>query len=136
MKRAIICDCDGTISLRTNRDTYDFNSSIDDKPNSSIIELLKIYKESGFSIIIVTAREEKFKKITEKWLFINNIEYDQIFFRDNKDYRSDEIVKEEIFKKNIKPHWLISFVLDDRDRVVKMWRKIGLTCLQVNEGDF
>ena len=87
MKRAIICDCDGTISLRTNRDTYDFNSSIDDKPNSSIIELLKIYKESGFSIIIVTAREEKFKKITEKWLFINNIEYDQIFFRDNKDAR-------------------------------------------------
>ena len=26
--------------------------------------------------------------------------------------------------------------LDDRDRVVKMWRKLGLTCLQVNEGNF
>lgn len=28
------------------------------------------------------------------------------------------------------------FALDDRDRVVKMWREQGLKVLQVAEGDF
>lgn len=27
-------------------------------------------------------------------------------------------------------------VLDDRNKVVKMWRELGLTCLQMAEGDF
>ena len=27
-------------------------------------------------------------------------------------------------------------VFDDRVRLVEMWRKNGLTCLQVNDGDF
>ena len=30
----------------------------------------------------------------------------------------------------------VEFVLDDRDRVVKMWRDRGLKVLQVAEGDF
>ena len=27
-------------------------------------------------------------------------------------------------------------VFDDRDKVVKMWREIGLTCMQVAPGNF
>ena len=27
-------------------------------------------------------------------------------------------------------------VFEDRDRVVKMWRDLGITCFQVAEGDF
>jgi hypothetical protein len=27
-------------------------------------------------------------------------------------------------------------VFDDRDKVVKMWRDNGITCMQVNYGDF
>ena len=30
----------------------------------------------------------------------------------------------------------ILFVLDDRSQVVKMWRELGLTCLQVADGNF
>lgn len=31
----------------------------------------------------------------------------------------------------------VKFVLDDRNQVVDMWRKdLGLTCLQVDYGDF
>ena len=29
-----------------------------------------------------------------------------------------------------------SIVLDDRKQVVDMWRSLGLTCLQVADGDF
>ncbi len=27
-------------------------------------------------------------------------------------------------------------VFDDRDRLVKMWRSVGVVCLQVADGDF
>ena len=30
----------------------------------------------------------------------------------------------------------VLLVLDDRDQVAKMWRDMGLTCFQVNYGDF
>jgi hypothetical protein len=52
------------------------------------------------------------------------------------DMRNDSIVKEEIYEEHIKPRFNVRFVLDDRDRVVKMWRENGLKVLQVAEGDF
>jgi hypothetical protein len=30
----------------------------------------------------------------------------------------------------------ILFALEDRERVVQMWRSVGVTCLQVAEGRF
>ena len=56
--------------------------------------------------------------------------------RQDDDYRFDEIIKEEIYTNNIKDNFKVLFVLDDRTKVVNMWRKIGLTCLQVDNGDF
>lgn len=52
------------------------------------------------------------------------------------DYRDDPIIKQEIYETYIKPYTDVDYVFDDRDRVVKMWRDIGLRCLQVQEGDF
>jgi len=38
---------------------------------------------------------------------------------------------------HIKGKYTIRFVIDDRDRVVQMWRReLGLPCFQVNYGDF
>jgi hypothetical protein len=52
------------------------------------------------------------------------------------DGRPDEIVKKELYRKRVAPRWKVTAVLDDRDKVVRMWRRIGLTVLQVAEGDF
>ena len=30
----------------------------------------------------------------------------------------------------------VAFILEDRDSMVKKWRDLGLTCLQVAYGDF
>jgi hypothetical protein len=46
-------------------------------------------------------------------------------------------VKAEIYDRDIEPrHGAPFFVLDDRDKVVAMWRSKGLICLQVAEGNF
>lgn len=57
--------------------------------------------------------------------------------RTTGDARKDSIVKKELFEAHVKQHYFIKFVLDDRNQVVDLWRlDLGLTCLQVNYGDF
>ncbi len=60
-----------------------------------------------------------------------------LFMRKSGAYRKDFIVKKEIFSEQIKDKYFIRFCIDDRNQVVDMWRKdMGLTCLQVDYGDF
>ena len=57
--------------------------------------------------------------------------------RETADFRSDSIIKHEIYQLCIKGKYDVQFVLDDRQKVVDMWRNaIGLTTLQVAEGNF
>jgi hypothetical protein len=56
--------------------------------------------------------------------------------RDEGDHRSDEVVKKEIYENYIAPWWDVVCVFEDRNRVVKMWRDIGLLVAQVWDGDF
>ena len=60
----------------------------------------------------------------------------ELHMRKTGDSRKDCIVKKEIFDAEIKDKYYIEFILDDRDQVVKMWRSMGLTCLQVADGNF
>jgi hypothetical protein len=48
----------------------------------------------------------------------------------------DSIVKHRMFEGNIRGKYFIEYILDDRNQVVEMWRNMGLTCLQVADGDF
>jgi hypothetical protein len=56
--------------------------------------------------------------------------------RKSGDLRKDSIVKQEIYEQFILNQYNTAFVLDDRDQVVRVWRDLGLTCLQVVYGDF
>jgi hypothetical protein len=52
------------------------------------------------------------------------------------DMRKDSVVKQELFERFVRDKYNISFILDDRQQVVDMWRGLGLTVFQVAEGDF
>lgn len=57
--------------------------------------------------------------------------------REKRDFRSDEIAKKELVTHNFPETSLILLVIDDRTKVVNLWRhELGLTCLQVGEGNF
>ncbi len=45
-------------------------------------------------------------------------------------------MKEELYRQHIEGNYNIKFVLDDRQQVVDMWRRFGLTVFQVDGGDF
>ncbi|MFJ5071268.1 hypothetical protein ACIQC7_33105 [Kitasatospora sp. NPDC088556] len=56
--------------------------------------------------------------------------------RPTGDSRRDSIVKVEIFDAHVRDTYNVTCVLDDRTQVVQAWRAIGLTVLQVADGDF
>lgn len=142
LENAIIVDIDGTVAIKMDRSPYDWNKVYEDRPFVEVIELVKNYHKLGYRIIFLSGREGTSicKELTNKWIkdfiFTENESYD-LFMRAEGDHRKDSIVKKELFENNIRNKYFIRFVLDDRDQVVSMWRKeIGLTCLQVNYGDF
>ena len=137
MNKAIICDIDGTLALKQDRDPYDHKKSDTDLLCKEVKNLLVLYKSNGYKIIIFTGRQIRFKEVTLQWLQTNQVEYDIIEFRKDDDNRIDSEVKFEMYNKFIKDKYDIEFVLDDRNQVVDMWRKeLGLKCFQVNYGDF
>ena len=60
----------------------------------------------------------------------------RLYLRRDGDFRGDEITKKEIFEKILTDGFRPQLAFDDRDRVVSMWRSIGLPCFQVREGKF
>ena len=62
------------------------------------------------------------------------VNYHELLLRKDNDMRQDAIVKREILQRLDKSR--ILFVVEDRSRVVEMWRAEGLTCLQCAPGEF
>jgi hypothetical protein len=52
------------------------------------------------------------------------------------DYSKGEECKRKIFEDNIRNKYNVDLVFEDSSKVVKMYRDLGLTVLQPNEGKF
>ncbi|MGL5035385.1 MAG: AAA family ATPase [Microcystaceae cyanobacterium] len=128
---AIICDLDGTLCLIKNRSPYDASRCDQDDLNPVVANLLV-----GKTVLLVSGREDQYREPTLRFLTKYNITYHQLWMRETGDSRKDSIVKKEIFDRHIRGVYNIEFVLDDRNQVVELWRSLGLTCLQVADGDF
>lgn len=137
LPKAIICDLDGTLALMDNRNPFDASHADKDQLNESVASIVRLFAKNGYQILLVSGREERFKEPTVKFLENHDITYDCLLMRKSKDFRKDSIVKREIYEGSIKRKYFVEFVLDDRDQVVDMWRQeLGLSCFQVNYGDF
>jgi predicted kinase len=134
LRDCVIVDLDGTLALFGDKNPYDrdFEKDIVNNPISILMDKMI----HGISIIIVSGRSDKFRTITENWLFNNDIQYESLYMRKSGDTRKDCIIKEEIFNTYIRDKFNPVLVIDDRDQTVAYWRSIGLTCLQCADGDF
>lgn len=146
-KQTILFDIDGTLANIEHRRIYldqerpdwaKFNAGMgDDTPNQAVVNLYNILWQSDvYEIIIVTGRNEQFRKVTETWFAWNEIPFQRILMRPDRDNRADYIIKEEILDMLLSEGKEIAFTVDDRQQVVDMWRRRGITCLQCDKGDF
>lgn len=138
-QNVVLVDIDGTIALRGDRDPYAHEHSMEDAVNLPVVNAVEaLVKAFGWKVILVSARKEKFREITEYWLWTHDLFNDRValYMRANDDQRGDPQVKRDIFERRIAGQYDVQMVFDDRTRVVRMWREIGLTCFQVAEGDY
>lgn len=145
-KKAIIVDLDGTLANISHRrhfvedkkkkDWKRFNATIlNDELHVWCREIMN-RMGTDHTIIIVSGRTDALKADTLIWLQKHEVKFDEIHMRKDKDNRDDRIVKKEIYETLIRPEYDVLFVLDDRAKVVAMWREEGLVCLQCDFGDF
>ena len=133
----VICDLDGTLALHEGlRGPYEHEKAANDRVNAPVRRLISNYLGLGYGLIYLSGREEKFRSQTEEFLRKNDCPKAPLYMRTTGDSRNDTIVKRELFNAHILGKFRVEFALDDRDRVVKLWRDMGLTCFQVNYGAF
>lgn len=145
--KAIIVDLDGTLCNTDHRQHFlkckpkqwkqFFDALEHDKPNAWCVELIDAFLSRGYNILFVTGRPDSLAMKTSSW-FSKHLGFSsfQLFMRKQGDFRHDHIVKSEIYDEHIRSKYDVLFVVDDRASVVGMWRSLGLTCLQCDDGDF
>ena len=125
---AIIVDIDGTIALTNGRSHYDYSDAVlTDSARGNVMELVESYSNyTNSHTIIVSGRESVCKAATEQWLNKYLVDYTSIHMRPEGDSRSDRIVKQEIFWEHIEPYYNVLAAFDDRPRVIRLWKDIGI----------
>jgi len=133
----VLVDVDGTIALRNGREPFEWDKVGTDLPFNAVVDLVNDLISLDQKIVFVSGRDEGIRQQTEAFIekyFAGNHE---LFMRKVGDSRPDEVVKREIYQNSIQGVFSVRFVLDDRDKVVKLWREeLGLPTFQVNSGNF
>jgi len=124
-----VADCDGI------RSPFDESRVLEDKVYEVVAEWVRaLYPH--YNICIVSGRHDSCGDDTCDWYEMHAIPFDRILMRYSGDNRSDVIVKQEILNELAavigKEH--IFAVLDDRPRVIEMWRSNGVRVFPVRGG--
>ncbi len=166
LKKTVIFDLDGTLanidkrlSLAKKSKKIDWSIFFDPKnisldvPNQPVVKIAQLLYNDGYTIIIFSGRSDRTLEETKIWLKKNNIFYHKLYMRPDKkeswgssfnDQNLNSIdfryVPDEILKKKMLDLFVNSndvfLVVDDRDKVVKMWRDLGFKTFQVAKGNF
>ena len=142
MPKVYVFDLDGTIANIDHRlplikgEKKDWPAFFDacdkDTPVEWIIDLMRSLIGEG-ELLILSGRNESVRDKTADWLLDNKVpQLATLLMRPEKDYRPDDVLKIEMLRgwlaKN--PNMEVAFIVDDRQRVVDMWRREGFNVLQ------
>jgi len=143
-----LIDIDGTIADITHRlhfvkpgkghkkDWKGFFESMDEDEVREDVkkDVMKLFNE-GKTIIFMSGRPEKYREFTQRWLARNflNIYY-TIIMRKSTDKRHDDETKRDLFNEYFPDKSVIHVVFDDRPRVLRVWRELGLNVVDVGKG--
>jgi len=124
-----------------------------DKPNAPVIKMAQMFAKDGFKIVIFSGRNDRSFWATKQWLADNDVPFDLLVLRPDK-FKSDSwpiadgnpatkamrFMPDEILKKVMLDTFVdiddVFLVVDDRQKVVDMWRDLGLNTFQVAPGNF
>lgn len=141
MKTAIV-DIDGTISNSNHRlhfvrppegvsrDYEAFHLKCnEDLPIQSIVDLVSLLSRDC-QIVLCTGRPNAYRDITQDWLDMNGVVYDQLHMRPDGDTTPAPDYKSRVLAELVSKGHEVFLAIDDQQNVVDMWRANGIHCLQ------
>jgi len=152
--KTVIFDLDGTLADITKRREmstknngkiewdvfFEPNNIWFDLPNEPVITMAQLLSDKH-RIVIFSGRSKATKDETKRWLKKFDVPFDVIKMRPTSNewkFMPDDELKQHwldlLFKDEKKQDILCVF--DDRQKVVDMWRRNGITCFQVDDGKF
>lgn len=141
LPRAIIVDMDGTLLDNTmvlhhvwdghpewagqkNLDAYHLESAWC-PPIGATVAAVRDHHATGDTILIVTARGEEWRDLTETWLDEAEVPRAGVWMRATGDDRPDGIIKAEILAK-LRTEYDIVHAYDDNPHVIAVWAQHGI----------
>jgi predicted kinase len=130
LPKAILVDIDGTLAHMEGRKPFEWHRVEEDKVDQIVRAMVNTL--SGYhEIIVLSGRDSVCRIETEQWLNDNHIMWDKLLMRPEKDNRPDEIIKKEFLDNYVRDKYFVEAVIDDRPKVCRMWRSLGLKVIQV-----
>lgn len=134
---AVGVDLDGTLALLANGyGVYDPAHYPHDRLNEMVNKVIYNLWLNEHYVLVLTGRDEAYRDVVEKWLHSKGVTYDYLLMRPKGDNRRDDVVKAELFNKYIRNDYNFKLQLDDRQRVIRMFRSRGIPAWAVNDGNF
>lgn len=148
MKKVWIFDIDGTLADNEHRQHFlegkknwdaFFAEQDKDEPYQPVIDVLHALANDrpGDAVIIVTARDERFREDSLKWInrHIPWISDDHMFMRPLGDRGDDNVMKVNIIKEWLaaNPGYQVGAIFDDRHRIIDAFREEGWYTFECNQ---
>lgn len=132
----VICDVDGTL-LHYPKDgnPYDHDLYPEYTPDKMVVTTVNHFYATH-RIVLLTGRSERHRNVTVESLEAAGLMYDRLFMQPNNLDLIDLEYKREFYHRVLAEHHDVQLVLEDRQRVVDMWREEGLKVFQVESGQY
>ena len=152
-----IFDLDGTLCnidhrlhhLEKSRWDLFFEACVDDEPVPDVINLFNDLVRDFHRVEIWSGRSDAVIRQTHEWLDKHLLQDMDIVdvdlkgapsnyltrMRQDGDFTPDDQLKKSWMKNHLKTGPKPTMIFDDRQRVVDMWREMGITCAQVAQWD-
>ncbi len=130
-----LVDVDGTLAINNTRHPFAWDKVAEDALNPDVATMVRKLSQDT-TIIVLSGRSSVCYDLTAGWLKQYEIEYKDLFMRPADDQRPDDILKSELYHLNIRDRYNVLGVIDDRPKVCRMWRRLGLSVFQVGNPDY
>jgi predicted kinase len=130
-----LVDIDGTLAINHTRHPFAWDRVGEDTLAPAVAQTIaKLGQDTH--IMLLSGRSSVCYDLTVAWLKQHNIHYKELLMRPADDRRPDEILKAELYHNHIVGKYNPIGVIDDRPKVCRMWRSLGLSVFQVGNPDY
>lgn len=146
-QHCILIDLDGTLCNHGHRVNFaiggrwtEFHEQLEqDRLHKDVAALVSLLHDR-VHLIAVTGRNERYRQRTLKWLAQRGVLIDELLMRPDDNFDSDTVIKPKLvydrFGSKEEALAAVTFILDDREKVVEAWRDAGFNCWAVRQGEF